>query len=121
MALASTLLMLTLMADGSVRMTLSDAESAPACEAARASVVRILSGSGKPPVLTMCGQTDLRLTPFVHGTPASAEVLRYRVELPASGGFDIKPLQADETCTQAPKANPAVYCTRSAQKPVPRS
>ena len=41
-------------------------------------------------LLTMCGQTDLKLTPFVHGTPASAEVLRYRVDVPAGGGFVVQ-------------------------------
>ena len=120
MPVATTLLMLTLMADGGVRLTLSESDNAPACEAARASVVRILSTSGKPPLLTVCGQTDLKLSPFVHGTPASAEVLRYRVEVPAGGGFVVQPLQADEACTPAPSAQPAVYCTRSAQQPAPR-
>ena len=118
MAIGHALLLLTLMADGGVRMTLSEADSAQACEASRASVVNILTSTGRPPILARCGQTSLRLTPFVHGTPAAAEVLRYRVRLPADGGFTIEALTGNEACEAATEARPAIYCTRSAQKPV---
>ena len=138
MALGHALLLLTLMADGGVRMTLSEADSARACETSRDSVVRILTSSGRPPIQALCGRTRLRLTPFVHGTPAEAEVLRYRVripgERPAEGGikggrgaeaegggeagFTVEPLADNEPCEAATEARPAVYCTRSAQRPV---
>jgi hypothetical protein len=109
-------LLRTLTADDSVRMTLSEAPSVKACEASRASVVRILAGLGKPPLLARRGQSDVQLTPFVHGTPPEAEVQRYQVTVHARG-FGVTPLAATHACQPAPEATPAVYCTRSALKP----
>ena len=131
MLLGHALLLLTLMADGGVRLTLTEADSARACEASRDSVVRILGSTGRPPIRALCGRTALRLTPFMHGTPPEAEVLRYRVRIPggmppaadAEGSgeaFDIERLDGDEPCQPAPDASPAVYCTRSAQRPLAR-
>ncbi len=111
------------MADGGTRMTLSSTTSAEACEAERSSVVRILGSIGKAPLLAQCGQSTLRLTPFAHGTPPKAETLRYRVQIPGEGGasFSVQPLAADAPCTAtaASQGQAAVYCTRSAQKPLP--
>jgi hypothetical protein len=120
MAIGHTLLLLTLMADGGIRMTLTDASSAANCEASRASVTRILTDSGKPPLLARCGPRSLSLTPFAHGTPPEAEALRYRVQVPPEGGFSVQLLKAGDPCVAAPDATPAVYCARSAQKPIDR-
>ncbi|WP_028601301.1 hypothetical protein [Ottowia thiooxydans] len=116
MAAAHALLLLTLMADGSTRLTLSEATTAKDCETSRISVTRVLTSMGKPPLLALCGQSDLRLTPYMHGTPAEAEIQRYRVEVPINGNFIVKPLTASESCESTQKSEPAVYCTRSAQR-----
>ena len=86
------LLLLTLMADGGTRLTLSPAESAEACEATREVLVQVLTEAGKPPILAQCGTSILQLTPYVHGTPPEAETHRYRVEVARSGGFTVTPL-----------------------------
>lgn len=117
--LKTTLLMLTVMAGGDLRVTLSPAADEVECEANRDAVVTILAEAGRPPLAALCGASDLRLTPFVHGTPPEAEIHRYRVELPAAGGFRITPLTGDESCTAAPQADPAVHCARSAQTVLP--
>ncbi|MDO5705130.1 MAG: hypothetical protein Q4G49_08675 [Paracoccus sp. (in: a-proteobacteria)] len=113
--LKSTLLILTLMADDGTRLTLSTYDSPDECEGAREVVTQVLTDAGQEPVVTMCGKTGLRLTPYIHGAPRRAEVNRYRVELPADGGFTVIPL-TDETCEDAPDADPVVYCTLSAQQ-----
>lgn len=117
--LKTTLLMLTVMAGGDLRVTLSPAADEVECEANRDAVVTILADAGRAPLAALCGASDLRLTPFVHGTPPEAEVHRYRVELPLAGGFSVTPLLGDAPCTAAPKAEPAVYCARSAQTVLP--
>ncbi len=114
--LATALLVLTLTADGGVRMTLSAAEDAVECEANRDAVVTILSGAGRAPIVALCGQTALRLTPFEHGAKPEEEVHLYRVELPSAGGYTVTPLAEGEACEPATAADPAVYCTRSAQE-----
>lgn len=113
--LETTLLVLTLTAAGDMRLTLSPAADAVECAANRDAVVTILTDAGRPPVAALCGTTGLRLTPFVHGTPPEAEVHRYRVELSSTGGFGIEPLLDGAPCTEDTQADPAVYCTRSAQ------
>lgn len=113
--LKTTLLMLTVMAGDDLRVTLSPAADEIECEANRDAVVTILGNAGRAPLAALCGATELRLTPFVHGTPPEAEVHRYRVELPLAGGFRVTPLGGEERCTAAPEADPAVYCARSAQ------
>ena len=70
-------------------MTLSEAESAAACESSRTSVVQVLTGIGRTPLAALCGRTHLKLTPFVHGTPPEAQAVRYRVEPPPNGGFKV--------------------------------
>lgn len=117
--LKSTLLILTLMADDGTRLTLSVYDSSEECEGARDVVMQVLTDAGQEPVVAMCGETDLRVTPYVHGAPRRAEVNRYRVELPAEGGFAVTPL-TDEDCADAPDADPAVYCTLSAQQVISR-
>ncbi|KGJ06843.1 hypothetical protein SAMN04487972_10296 [Paracoccus halophilus] len=114
--LKPALLVLTLMADGGTRLTLSEAETAEDCEAMREVVTQILTEAGQPPLLSRCGATALRLTPFVHGVPAEAEIWRYRVELPEGGGFSVTPLDSAAACDPAPQARPAIHCARSAQK-----
>ena len=110
------LLLLTLMADGGTRLTLSPAESAEAGEATREVLVQVLTEAGKPPILAQCGTSILQLTPYVHGTPPEAETHRYRVEVARSGGFTVTPLGAEAPCAAAPDADPAVHCTRSSQR-----
>lgn len=114
--LIPTLLVLTLMNDGSHRVTLSEHDSLELCEASRESVVAILTEAGMPPLEARCGATELRLTPFEHGTPPEAEVHRYRVETPAAGGFSVTPLSVDTPCEARPEAEPAVVCGRSGQQ-----
>lgn len=109
------LLILTLTPDGATRVTLTEAEDAATCEANREVVTQILTEAGSPPLVALCGPTDLRLTPFEHGTPPEAEVHRYRVELPKAGGFTLAPLAGGESCTPDPAADPAVHCARSGQ------
>ncbi len=113
--LKTVLLILTLAGDGGVRMTLTDSDSLAECEASLEVVSQILTEAGSPPLLARCGESALRLTPFVHGTPPEAETHRYRVELPAAGGLAVRPLGPDEACTPAPEADPAVHCARSGQ------
>ncbi len=117
--LKTTLLILTVMAGGDLRVTLSQAEDEAECEANRDAVVTILTDAGRAPLLALCGASDLRLTPFVHGTPPEAEIHRYRIELPAAGGFTVTHLAAGEICTAAPDAEPAVHCARSGQSVLP--
>ncbi|QRZ14231.1 hypothetical protein JWJ88_12075 (plasmid) [Paracoccus methylovorus] len=117
--LETILLMLTLMPGGDVRVTFSHSADADECEAYREVVSGILEEAGNPPLVALCGETDLRVTPFVHGTRPEDEVHRYRVELPSAGGYQVTPLPAGTACTPAPQANPAVYCARSAQMVLP--
>lgn len=116
--LKPALLVLTVMADGDTRLTLSYAESAEECEAMREVVTQILTDAEMPPLLTLCGETMLRLTPFEHGTPPEMEMHRYRVEIPSAGGFVVVPLGAGESCIPAPDADPAIHCTRSGQQEI---
>lgn len=113
--LKTVLLILTLTGDGGTRVTLTDSDSPADCEASREVVSQILTEAGSPPLLARCGDSALRLTPFVHGIPPAAEIHRYRVELPAAGGFTVRPLSPGEICTPAPQADPAVHCARSGQ------
>lgn len=117
--LKSALLILTLTDGGAIRVTLTESESPADCEASRDVVTQILTGAGSAPLAAVCGETDLRQTPFVHGTPPEAEVHLYRVELPQAGGFTIAPLAGGEVCTPDTAADPAVYCTRSGQSVLP--
>lgn len=113
--LKPALLVLTAMSDGGTRVTLSEAESPQDCEASRAAVVQILTDAGRAPVLAMCGQSDLTLTPFEHGLPPEAEIHRYRVTIPGDGSFEVEPLAMETDCAEAA---PRVYCARSAQQVV---
>lgn len=113
--LIETLLVLTWIGEGDLRVTLSPAADAVECEANRDAVATILSDAGRAPLLALCGQTDLVLTPFLHGTRPGDETHRYRVELPAEGGFRVVPLQEGEDCTPQPAADPVIHCARSAQ------
>ncbi|MFV0408522.1 MAG: hypothetical protein ACK5LJ_02100 [Paracoccus sp. (in: a-proteobacteria)] len=114
--LKPALLVLTAMADGDTRLTLSYAESAEECEAKRAVVTQILTEAGMAPLRTLCGETELQLTPYEHGAAPTAETHRYRVEIPSVGGFAITPLAEGDDCAPAPDADPAIYCTRSGQQ-----
>ncbi|MFV0293272.1 MAG: hypothetical protein ACK5II_08675 [Paracoccus sp. (in: a-proteobacteria)] len=114
--LKTSLLILTLMADGGTRVTLTEQDSPDECEGTRDVITQILTEADNPPILTACGQTELRLTPFEHGVSPEAEINQYRVEIPVSGDFRIAPLATDETCEPDASAKPAVYCARSAQQ-----
>lgn len=112
------LLLLTALADGDIRMTMSPMETAEACESQREVVGQILEAQGSEAVVSRCGQTGLRLTPYIHGVPPEAATFLYRVEVGESG-FDVAPLDATADCTPAPEASPAVYCVRSSQRVLP--
>lgn len=113
--LKTALLVLSLMQDGSVRVTLSDAEDRVECEASREAVVAILTDAGRPPVAALCGETGLRLSPFAHGVPEDAETHRYRVEIFANDRFEVTPVAEGQVCVEAEDADSRVYCGRSAQ------
>jgi hypothetical protein len=113
--LKMTMLLLTLTAGGDIRVTLSEAESAQDCADSLEVVSQVLAESGNPPLAGRCAETALRLTPFEHGVAPEDEIHRYRVILPAAGGFAVEPLAADAACTPAPQADPAVFCARSGQ------
>ncbi|WP_333817718.1 hypothetical protein [Tabrizicola sp.] len=117
--LKTVLLILTLTEDGATRVTLTESDSPADCEASRDVVTQILTGAGNAPLAALCGETGLRLTPFVHGTPPEAETNLYRVELPKSGGFTIAPLAEGEACAPDTAADPAVWCARSGQSVLP--
>lgn len=117
--LETALLLLTLTAEGDLRVNLTPAADAAECETDRETVVGILTGAGQAPLAARCGQTGLRLTPFSHGTGPDDEIHRYRVELPSAGGYRLTPLTEAQTCTPAEEAEPAVYCARSAQAVLP--
>jgi len=114
--LVTAMLLLTLNADGAVRLTLSETEDEAACTAQIAAVRDILARSGAEIIAARCAQTDLRLTPFEHGLTAAEEIHRYRVELRADG-VSVTPLDEDANC--APSAGPpAVHCAVSGQRPL---
>ncbi|MDO5642154.1 MAG: hypothetical protein Q4G26_07170 [Paracoccus sp. (in: a-proteobacteria)] len=111
----TALLLLTLTADGDIRVNLTETDGPDDCEARRDVVTQVLTGADMAPLHAICGPTALRLTPFDHAALSTDERYRYRVELPRAGGFAIRPLSAGEACTPAPDADPAVYCARSGQ------
>ncbi len=115
--IATALLILTLTDAGATRVTLSEMPSPEDCAASRSAVTGVLDSAGIPVLAALCGESALRLTPFLHGTPPEEEVHRYRVEL-AGAGFAVTPLADGETCAPAPDAEPAVHCAVSAQVPV---
>ncbi|MCL4068054.1 hypothetical protein M3484_15890 [Pseudomonas sp. GX19020] len=116
--LIETLLVLTQIGEGDLRVTLSPAADAVECEANRDAVVTILTDAGRPPLVALCGQTGLRLTPFLHGIRPEDETHRYRVKLPESGGFVVMPLAEGEGCAPGTAAGSVIYCARSAQSVV---
>lgn len=116
--LKTTLLILTMIPGEAPRVTLSAYDSAEECEAARDVVSQILTEAGQEPQAALCGETGLRVTPYVHGAPRRAEVNHYRIELPAEGGFTVAALQEGEVCEDAHEADPAVWCAVSAQHPI---
>ena len=117
--LKTALLILTLTEGGDARVNLTESESPADCEASRDVVSQILTEAGSAPVAALCGETGLRLTPFVHGTPPEAEIHRYRVELPRAGGFTVTPLAEGKGCIPDTAADPAIYCARSGQSVLP--
>lgn len=119
--LKPALLVLTTMADGDTRLTLSPAESADDCEAKREVVTQILTEAKMAPLLALCGETALQVTPYQHGVPDDAEMHRFRVDIPSAGGFTVVPLNAGASCTPAPAADPAIYCTRSGQREIDKN
>lgn len=117
--LKTALLILTLTEGGDIRVNLTESAGPADCEASRDVVTQILTASGHVPLAAVCGETGLRLTPYIHGTPPEAEVHRYRVELPRAGGFALAPLAEGEDCTPDTAADPAVHCARSGQSVLP--
>lgn len=114
--LKTALLLLTLMQDGSTRISLSEAEDMVECEASRDAVMTILTDAGRPPIIALCGETELRLTPFVHGVPEDEEINRYRVEIMEGVRFTVTPLAEGDTCEPSQTAESQIHCGRSAQQ-----
>lgn len=113
------LLTLTLTAQDEVRLTLSDMASLEDCQASKAQVSGILAQAGVKSVAALCGESDLRLTPFTHGAAPEEEIHRYRVEIAPDDSFAVTPLSGTDTCTPSGSGSgPGVYCTRSAQSVV---
>lgn len=109
------LLVLTVMQDGSVRVTLSEAGDMAECEASRDAVVTILTDAGRPPIAALCGETGLRLSPFVHGVPEDQETNLYRVQIMDDHSFVVTPLDGGEDCLEGQGTGSRIYCGRSAQ------
>ena len=109
------LMMLTLTADGAVRLTLSEAEDLEDCQGAMLAVTSVLEAGGYTVLAAECGPTDLTLTPFNHGATAAEESHLYRVEIAGEGAYSVTPLAAGDACTPATEASPTVWCTRSSQ------
>jgi len=114
--LVTAMLLLTLNADGAVRLTLSETEDRAACTAQIAAVQDILARSGTEIRAARCIRTDLRLTPFEHGLTAAEEIHRYRVVLRADG-VSVTPLERDADCAPS-DGPPAVHCAVSGQRPL---
>jgi hypothetical protein len=110
------LLILSLTADGGTRATLADKDSMELCETSREAVVQILTEAGRAPLLGLCGETDVRVTPYKQGPDPEGPLLQLRIEGPATGGFSVTPLAADAPCEAAPDADPAVFCAHSTQQ-----
>lgn len=111
------LLLLTMMMDGATRLTLVEVEDPADCEARRARLEMVLKGAGMTVVEALCGPTDLALTPYVHGTPREEETHRYRVEVDASGAFEITPVPDWAICAGSGEGETKVYCAVSSQVP----
>lgn len=109
------LMMLTLTADGAVRLTLSEAEDLEDCQGAMLAVTSVLEAGGYTVLAAECGPTDLTLTPFNHGATAAEERHLYRVEIAGEGDYTVTPLAEGGSCEPAIEASPAVWCTRSSQ------
>ncbi len=110
------LLILTLATDGEHRLTLVETDNLVDCQETSETLAGILAGAGIDIVVSQCGETSLRLTPFEHGASPEEETHRYRVELANNGSFDIHPLADQATCSPKADANATVYCTRSSQQ-----
>lgn len=115
--LTAALLTLTLTADGGLRMSLTEMESEAACMAAHARVTEILTQSGIEAVEAICGETDLRLTPFEHGADPEDEKHLYRVRV-TGDEFVVAPQAPNEVCTDTSGDGFRIYCARSAQSVV---
>lgn len=109
------LLILTLAANGDPRVSLSETDGMEDCEGTREVVTQILTDIGRTPVHAICGPTDVRLTPYVHGTAPEDEIYRYRVTI-AGDSYAMEPLGEGANCASSPEAEPMVYCARSSQK-----
>lgn len=112
------LLVLILANNGTVQITLTDFDSLEDCETSRVAVSKILTKANYNVLSAMCGKTSLRLTPFEHGASSEDRIYRYRVVISGKDSFEITSLDAEQTCTAAPSANPAVYCGWSSQSVV---
>lgn len=112
--LKPVLVILTLTSGGDTHLALSPADSAEDCAASREVVSQILTTAGAQILAAACGQTDLRVTPYLHAAPDSAFIHRWRVHL-ADGGPVIKPLADDAPCAEDRRAMQPSFCAISAQ------
>lgn len=108
------LLILTINANGDIRVTVSPAEDLVACRESLEAVTGILEGAGSEIVKMACGQTAQRLTPFDHALGVEDEVYRYRVTL-AYEDFSLVPYEADN-CTPGRQGDSEIFCTVSSQR-----
>ncbi|MDA5095320.1 hypothetical protein O2N63_14625 [Aliiroseovarius sp. KMU-50] len=108
-------LVLTLNAEGDVRMTLSERDSLAACEATKTQITTVLKDAGYTVLASICGETDLSLTPYKSTTPDDP-LNRYKVTLSGQDHFQITPLAEGDICTDAPDGQPVEFCALSAQK-----
>lgn len=109
------LLVLTLTEDGATRVTLSTTEDADDCIGLQTMVASVLEDSETVTLASMCGPTNIELTPFEHGSGPEDEIHRYRVVVKGEGDYLVTPLPQDASCEADEKASPAVYCARSSQ------
>lgn len=117
--LTAALLTLTLTADGDLRLSLSEMESAADCMESRDRVVEILTQAEIGIVEARCGEISLRLTPFEHGADREDEIHFYQVVTGGVSGFVVMPVNTASDCVADPNQLPRVYCARSAQSVIP--
>ncbi|WP_424944905.1 hypothetical protein [Aliiroseovarius crassostreae] len=109
------LLVLTFNPEGELRMTLSDKASLEECQASKAQIEPVLKGAGYTVLSLLCGETDLRLTPY-KDVKRRDPLTRYRVQLMGNDGFVVAPLSKGESCTASPNGRDPVFCALSGQK-----
>ncbi len=107
------LLTLTLTADGDPRLTVTDSEDLQSCRHSKEMVDILFEDGGIETMATVCGTTELTLSPFEHGATADREIHLYRVEILDEEAYSVTPLTKGDACTPT---EGIVFCARSSQE-----